>query len=581
MKRIKLLNNLLSAALVVLPSVPEALAADRPNVVLIMSDDQGYGDLRCHGNGVIRTPHLDTLHGESVRLTNFHVDPTCSPTRSALMTGRYSTRTGCWHTIMGRSLLFSGEVTMGDVFRRAGYRTAVFGKWHLGDNYPMRPQDRGFDETLVLGGGGITQTPDFWGNDYFDDTYFHNGRTERQQGYCTDVFFEAAQAFIETNRDRPFFVYLPTNVAHGPYNVADEYSRRYREAGVAPTMANFYGMIENLDENVGRLRALLRELELEQNTILIFMTDNGTAEGAAPRRNETGSWSGFNAGMRGQKGSQYDGGHRVPFFVRWPAGGIGGGRDEHRLAAHFDVLPTLAELCGLEIPARVALDGVSLAPLLRGNPADWPERTLFAHVQRQEIPPKWVRSAAMTDRWRLIDGKELYDLPADPGQQRDVAADHPEVVTRLREAYEAWWATLEPSFDDYGHLALGAEAADPVDLTCHDWHSDQVPWHQGMIRAAPWANGYWVVLVTRPGRYEFTLRQQPREAAFPIQADRARVQVDEVEAETAIPEGATSVTLTLNLRAGPGRLQTWFTNAAEGRSRGAFFVSIRRLSDPE
>lgn len=578
MKRFLFLSAALWGAL--LPSSAiAARAADRPNVVLVMSDDQGYGDLHCHGNPVIRTPHLDTLHGESVRLTNFHVDPTCSPTRSALMTGRYSTRTGCWHTIMGRSLLFHGEVTMGDVFRRAGYRTAVFGKWHLGDNYPMRPQDRGFDETLVHGGGGITQTPDFWGNDYFDDTYWHNGRLEPQQGYCTDVFFAAAAAFIKANRERPFFVYLPTNVPHSPYNVAEDYSRYYREAGVAPTMANFYGMIENLDENIGRLRDLLGELGLEQNTIFIFMTDNGTAEGAGPRRNETASWDGFNAGMRGQKGSQYDGGHRVPFFIHWPAGGLAGGREVDRLTAHFDVLPTLADLCGIEVPARVALDGSSLAPLLRGTAVDWPERTLFAHVQRQEIPPKWVRSTAMTDRWRLVDGKELYDMPEDPGQRHDVASAHPEVVARLRAAFEAWWATLEPSFDHYGYLVLGAEAADPVDLTCHDWHSNQVPWHQGMIRAAPWANGDWVVLVTRPGRYEFTLRQQPREAAFPIQASRARVKLDDVEAETAIPEGAASVRLTLDLRAGPGRLQTWFTDGASGRSRGAFFVSVRRLSD--
>jgi arylsulfatase A-like enzyme len=183
----------------------------RPNVVLVMTDDQGYGDLACHGNSIIKTPNLDALHAQSTRLTNFHVGPTCSPTRASLMTGRYCNRTGVWHTVMGRSLLRKDEVTMADVFRAGGYKTGIFGKWHLGDNYPFRPQDRGFDEVLIHKGGGIGNTQDYWGNDYFDDTYFRNGRPERFEGYCTDVWFTEAIKFIEANKDRPFFCYLPTN----------------------------------------------------------------------------------------------------------------------------------------------------------------------------------------------------------------------------------------------------------------------------------------------------------------------------------------------------------------------------------
>lgn len=569
---------------------PAAHAAARPpNVILVMTDDQGYGDLHCHGNAMIRTPNLDRLHAQSVRLTNYHVDPTCSPTRSALMTGRYSTRTGVWHTIMGRSLMYREEVTVADVFSANGYRTGMFGKWHLGDNYPMRPHDRGFQEALYLGGGGVMQTPDYWGNSYFDDTYFRNGRPEKFKGYCTDVFFENALKFIEQNKAKPFFVYLPTNVPHGPYNVAEKYSKPYLDQGVPQPMANFYGMIENMDENMGRLQVKLKEWGLEENTILIWTTDNGTAAGvhrAGPGGKKKGksqptgvTWTGFNAGMRGQKGSEYDGGHRVPLFVRWPAGGIGGGKDVPTLTAHLDVLPTLVELCGLKFTPKNPLDGRSLAPLLKGGSGDWPERTLFAHTQREEIPPKWVRSAAMTQRWRFVNGQELYDLPADPGQTRDVSAQHPDVVAKLKADYEKWWASLQPAFTNYGYLVIGSDRENPAVITCMDWHAEllkDIPWNQEQIKSAPWANGYWVIRVERTGRYEFTLRQQPAVAKFPLQAAKARVKVGEAEASALVKSGATEATLTLNLPAGVARMQTWLTDETSGQSRGAFFVNALR-----
>ncbi|MHC4214116.1 MAG: sulfatase-like hydrolase/transferase, partial [Planctomycetota bacterium] len=247
-----------------------------PNVVLVITDDQGYGDLSCHGNKILKTPNLDKLYSQSTRLRDFHVNPTCSPTRAALMTGRYCNRTGVWHTIMGRSLLRKDEVTMADVFRDSGYRTGIFGKWHLGDNYPFRPMDRGFDDVLVHRGGGIGNTQDYWGNDYFDDSYFRNSKPEKFEGYCTDVWFAEAMKFIEANKDRPFFCYLTTNAPHGPFRVPEKYSQPYKNKGI---VANFYGMIANIDENFGRLEAKLKELELDDDTILIFMTDNGTAAG--------------------------------------------------------------------------------------------------------------------------------------------------------------------------------------------------------------------------------------------------------------------------------------------------------------
>ncbi len=210
----------------------------RPNIILVMTDDQGYGDLGCHGNKIIKTPNLDKFYKQSVRLTNFHVDPTCSPTRSALMTGQYSARVGVWHTIMGRSLLRQGELTIADILRAAGYATGIFGKWHLGDNYPCRPQDRGFEEVFIHGGGGVGQTPDYWGNNYFDDTYWHNGKTKKVKGYCTDIWFDAAMKFMTKNKKRPFFCYIPTNAAHGPYIVGEKYRNMYAGKKGVPN-ANF------------------------------------------------------------------------------------------------------------------------------------------------------------------------------------------------------------------------------------------------------------------------------------------------------------------------------------------------------
>lgn len=559
----------------------EAAPRQRPNVIMVLTDDQGYGDLGCHGNTMIRTPNLDRLHGESVRLANFHSDPTCSPTRASLMTGRYSTRTGVWHTILGRSLLYHDEVTMADIFKAAGYRTGIFGKWHLGDNYPMRPQDRGFDEVIIHGGGGIGQTPDHWGNTYWNDTYFHNGKPEKFEGYCTDVFFGRAMQFVEENREDPFFLYIPTNAPHWPYNVDERYSRPYIEKGVRPTMAAFYGMVENIDENMGRLLKRLEDLGLAENTIVIFATDNGTAAGAggAFMKRESGTWPGYNAGLRGSKGSAYDGGHRVPCFIRWPAGDLGGGRDIASLTAHFDLLPTLIDLCGLEKPKRVAFDGRSLTPLLKGRESEWPERTLFVHVQRGEIPPKWVNSAVLTERWRFNHGSELYDITKDPGQASDVAAKHPSVVKALRSDYEEWWSSLTPAFERFAYVVVGSEHENPSMVTCHDWHSDgQVPWHHGLIEKAEWVNGYWMIDVARPGRYEITLRQQPVEAAFAIEATEARVEIGDRSAASPVKPGATSVTLPMTLHAGPARLQTWFTGHEPGKSRGAFFVEIRRVN---
>ena len=351
-----------------------AAADDRPNVIIVITDDQGYGDLSCHGNPILKTPHLDALYAESVRLADYHVSPTCSPSRSAIVTGHWTNRTGVWHTIMGRSMLRENEVTMGQIFKDAGYATGMFGKWHLGDNYPFRPEDRGYTEVMRLGGGGVGQTPDYWDNAYFDGSYWHNSVPEPVKGFCTDVFFDYAKRFIRAQKlaGKPFLAWIATNAPHGPMHAPEGASAPYRDQGTH--LANFYGMIANIDDNVGALRALLDEEGLTENTIFIFTTDNGTSSGAKV----------FNASMRGAKGSEYDGGHRVPFFVHWPDGELSGGRDVMPITAHVDVLPTLIDLCGVAAPKEITFDGVSLEPLLRGDSEDWPDRILVTDFAARE-----------------------------------------------------------------------------------------------------------------------------------------------------------------------------------------------------
>jgi arylsulfatase B len=576
-------------------AIPICAVAQRrqPNVVLAMTDDQGYGDLHCHGNASIRTPNLDRLYSESVRFTNYHVSPTCSPTRSALMTGRYANATGCWHTIMGRSLLRPGEVTMADCFRAGGYRTGIFGKWHLGDNHPCRPQDRGFDQSVTHGGGGIWQTPDHFRNDYEDDVYLRNGNPERFSGYCTDVWFDEAMRFMDRARAarQPFFCYIATNAPHSPMWAPRGYENRYRNvAGLDEP--GFYGMIENADDNVGRLLAYLKRNAIEDNTILIFTTDNGTAAGARV----------FNAGMRGAKGSPYDGGHRVPFFFRWPARGVTGGRDVARLAAHIDVLPTLIDVCGLPRPQGPPVHGRSLAPLLFDRSPTWPDRAIVTDSQRAENLVRWRQAAVMTDRWRLVspslDGdpakRELYDCAADPGQKADISAANPDVVRALTAEYERWWAEVSKGSDLPVRISIGHPAENPVRLTSHDWHGDgaERAWNQKQIREAPAANGHWTLQAAQAGTYRFALRRWPPELDLPINAafddprpnrettpgraiaaTRATIAAGAARETKPVGEADTAAVFDIRLPAGPLDLRTTFLDR-DGTERGAYFVEV-------
>jgi arylsulfatase len=538
----------------------------------MLADDMGYGDLSCHGNPVLKTPNLDRLRAESVRFVDFHAAPMCTPARGQLLTGLDALRNGATSVTAGRSFLRPGLSTMPDVFAAAGWRTAIFGKWHLGDSYPHRPNDRGFQEAVYHKGWGFTSAPEF-ANTLFDGRYFHNGVEKRFKGYCTDFWFDEAMKWMRARREQgePFLCYLPTNAPHAPHIVDKKYSDPYEGKGPAA----FFGMIANLDENVGRLEAFLRETGLRENTIILFMSDNGGTAGVKL----------YNAGMRGHKTEYYEGGHRAPCFVRWPAGRLGSPRDTDAPAHLQDLMPTLLDLTGVPVPAGVRFDGLSLAGLLRGTAEALPDRLLV--VQYGQIPKKWD-SAVIWGRWRLVKGEELYDIKADPGQEKNVAADEADVLARMREHYEKWWARIEPQLPDFVTLSLGAEKENPVALTSSDWEAVYAD-NSNHIRQAAGGprGGAWNVFVEREGDYEIALRRWPREAdlplgadsgpqskAFPIAAARVTVAGQNVTGKTAPTEK--EVVLRARLPRGKTRLQAWFADAQGQDLCGAFYAYVRR-----
>ncbi|AWV97658.1 arylsulfatase [Arcticibacterium luteifluviistationis] len=578
---------------------------NKPNVILIMVDDQGYGDIASLGNEYIKTPNMDYLHDNSARFTQYHVSPTCAPTRAAIMTGHHSNRAGVWHTVNGRSLILERETTMAQIFKENGYSTGIFGKWHLGDNYPFRPEDKGFDEVLVHGGGGIEQTMDYWDNDYFDDTYIHNGKLKKFDGFCTDIWFENAKKYIGGNKDKPFFCYLSTNAAHSPYFVDDKYSDPYKDNENIPNAA-FYGLLANVDENIGKLVEYLKAIELMDNTIIIFTTDNGTAAGAKMAKGED-RLDGFigkgnNAGMRGVKASMYEGGHRVPLFIHWKDGGISTGKDINELTAHYDILPTLIDLCKLEASPELKFDGKSLTPLMTGNKEGFKDRIVITNSQRIENPEPWRRTALMQSNWRLINGEELYDLSSDPEQRSNIAEQHPEKMDELKTAYDEWWAEISPSYKDQPFIYIGHEAENPVKLYSHDWHTDAVasPWHQRHIRTGYKDNGYWLIRVAEKGKYSVKLRRWPVETKLALNAEApirpakegtsvraskkgkalnitaARIAIQDLALSKEVDSNAEFTEFEVELEKGETHLKTWFT-LEDKEELGAYFVIVEKL----
>ena len=416
----------------------------RPNVILLMTDDQGYGEVGFHGNEVLKTPNLDRFAAEGIELTNFYVSPMCTPTRSSLMTGRYHFRTGAHDTFIGRSNMTPQETTIAEVFAGAGYKTGIFGKWHLGENYPMRAQDQGFQKVVVHGGGGIGQFADYPGNQYWDPTLLFNDSFKKTKGYCTDVFIDEAIQFITENREKSFFCYIPLNIPHSPFTVDKEFYGPYEAQGVRDTgnrqwTTKIYGMITQFDGAFQRLLDAVETMELKENTIIIFMSDNGPNSVY------------YTAGLRDRKGSVYENGFRSPFVIRWPAN-MKGGRKLKDPAMHIDLLPTLADACGIKLPASVKLDGQSILPLLTGEAVELPERYLFMQHNRANVPLKYRNFMVRKGSYKVVQGRgkgfdplpekfsyELYNIEQDPGEKNDLATKHPEIVKEFVGRYEKWF----------------------------------------------------------------------------------------------------------------------------------------------
>ncbi len=609
--------RLLAIALLLLFSVgltSATRAADQPNVIVVMTDDQGYGELSSHGNPVLSTPNLDALGGESVRFTDFHVAPMCTPTRGQLMTGIDAFRNGAMNVSSGRTLLRRDLKTMADHFATGGYRTGMFGKWHLGDNYPYRPHDRGFDTAVWFPSSHVSAVPDYWNNDYFDDTYWRNNQPEQFDGYCTDVFFDEAMEWMTECADsgQPFFAYLPTNAPHGPHFVPDKYRGPIRQAlnkvqnelpELTParrrSLISFLAMIANIDENMGRLETFLTDKGLRDNTIVIFLTDNGSTMG--PRY--------FNAGMRGGKVTLWEGGHRVPCFVRWPEGELRSPGDVAELTHVQDLLPTLLELC--DLPAATAeLDGESLAGLLRGEQDKLDDRMLVVNYSRMPIQvtpennpatPRLDGAAVLWKRWRLLENKELYDLTKDPAQQTNVIAEHPEVARQMQAHLRAWWSEIEPIVNEPQPIIIGTEHEVPTRLTACEWFDVFVD-QQRQIRNGVIKNGVWHMIVDQPGRYQFEVRRWPQETELALTADCPAIDVTDgrypagvsldVQAasvqihgttlkKNGLPADAAAAKFELDLPAGPAELKATFYDSSGAELCGAYYVYIRRVGDAE
>jgi len=582
-----------------------------PNVIIIMTDDQGYGEFSFNGNPIVQTPNVDRLAQKGISFTDFHVCPMCTPTRGELMTGMDAFRNGAVNVSSGRTLLRADVKTMADIFKDAGYRTGIFGKWHLGDNYPFRPEDRGFEKTVWFPSSHINSVPDYWDNDYFEDTYIHNGKRESFHGYCTDVFFSEAIKWMDGSprSARPFFAYIPLNAAHWPHFVPEKYRIPVRKSftehpeivGHLPAarkeaLTSFLAMGLNIDENVGRLLQFLKETDLASNTIVVFLTDNGSTFGPDY----------YNAGMKGRKTELWEGGHRVPLFIRTPEEMVSQPLVFDKLCQVQDLLPTLSSMAGLEsIPDN--LDGMDLLPLIRGENTDPKDRMLVINYSRMpqfkvnytsENPaiPNKNGAGVLWKNWRLLENRELYDLNKDPHQDQDVASEHPEIVRKMSDHLDNWWNEVKEDALEIQRIVIGHEEENPMMITACEWLDVFVD-QQIQIRRGVRKNGIWHIIIERPGTYEFELRRWPREAGLalqesvppttvtdgryvegsPLDIHAARIRIGEKEMTKSTEPSDLSAVFTFALEKGENTIETWFYNGQDEPICGAYYVYIKRI----
>lgn len=530
-----------------------ASLAAPPNVILIMTDDQGYGDFGATGNKLIRTPHIDAMAERSAMMTTFYVSPVCSPTRASLMTGRYNFRTRCINTWLGNSMVDPEEVTIAEVLSEAGYATGIFGKWHLGDAYPMRAIDQGFDEALVHRGGGLAQPADHPDNNrrYTDAILYRNGKPEQTKGYCTDVYFDNAMDFVSRKSDsqQPFFTYIATNAPHSPFHDVPETLRReYEDVPLEDlftrrvfrkriprekdTLGRIAAMITNVDDNIGRLFAFLEEENLIDNTLVIFLTDNGP------------NTARYNGPFRGKKTDVYEGGVRTPLWLHWPSK-FKPGMKRDTLTAHIDLMPTILDVCDVPLPEAVNLDGRSFLPILEDAKAPWPERTITLQWHRGTQPQRYHQFMTRDNRWKLVHSSdftlhrfegapdfELYDLKKDPIETKNLASRKPEIVARLKASYDAWFDDVSSTRPDNFAPPLiqaGTPYENPTVLTRQDWISKG--WD-------PNVNGHWNVDFRNTSKYDVLLHLYEND-----KVESVELHIGENSYSMSVPRDARSITI--------------------------------------
>ena len=585
----------------------------KPNIVIVVTDDQGYGDLGFHDNPMINTPNIDALAKQSTRLNNFHVDPTCSPTRAALLTGKGSLKAGVWHTILGRYMLGPEHKLLSEVLKDNGYATSIFGKWHLGDNYPYRPQDQGFDEVFIHGGGGVGQTPDYWGNTQFDDTYYHNGKEEKTTGYATTVWFDKAIDYIKKEHENPFFTYLALNAPHGPYRAPEEFIQPYLAKGLDRTTASFYGMISHIDGQIKRLRDAITATGKEDNTIFIFMTDNGSSYRSTyddlslntkSHPNLTNIVKQYptwlpNGGMRGYKGAIHEGGHRVPFFISYPNGNLKKG-EINQLTAHVDIMPTLLSLAGIDYKIPKG-DGYNLASLLvNGHDQTLDQRSVIITNQRVYHPSIKRPTVVAKQQWRYLsqgDKTYLYNIEKDPSQQTNVIKQYPNIAEALKAEQKTWWQENQKLGFKDRYIHVGSPAENPVRLNAMDWmevpEDQPVPWFIGHQAPAEeysyihWLtkeDNYsalpWYINVEKSGQYQVKVFYHDKPAATPVQKKYCVVDANGQVTIENVWGRASHCVVDVTLNQGKQKLTAWFTDDKDKLTseQAAFYIYIEDKS---
>ena len=570
---------------------PSSANTDKPNVIIVLTDDQGYGDLSCHGNPILQTPALDKLHNESVRFGDFHATPLCTPTRGQLMTGLDALDNKASTVGRGLALMRRDVITMPEVFNQNGYETGIFGKWHLGDSYPDRPMDRGFQKSVWIKGWGLLSEMEY-DNNYYQTRYLDSLETKYSDKYCTDLWVDEAIDWMDklSDQKQPFFTYLALNAPHGPFDAPEEDYNYYRGKVEDKKTASFFGMIRNMDQNMARLDTWLEKKGIKDNTIIIFMTDNGSAAGAKV----------FNAGMRGEKGSNYEGGHRVPCFVRWPDGKLGNPRTVTYASQIQDILPTLIDLLDFQVDEQYRFDGESLASILKQEkkaPKDRMFVVQYAGLEEKDLQRKYF-SAVVWNSWRLVGENELYDLSKDPGQENNVASANPKVFKKMKSFYDDWWKKLEPAMDEHVPTLVGSKE-NPVILSPDFWVGGSIntQWKVADGVGNP-KGGVWHVDVRQEGEYRIELSRWPfhLDRELTIAGPETAVGGRQINPGKAIPietgclalndnapvtakrtQGATKISMEMRLRAGDNRIQAWFKDGEGKDVCGAYYVRVERV----